>query len=159
LKVENLRLKVNSAFTTKPLMLVCLLLIIAGCATVKQKIQGHNDVDPQINNIVWEISSFKGHALHASDFSAGIPSITFYMQDGKISGNDGCNSFMGLATYHGHTIKTGAIASTKMACPDNGIQQDFYTTIGSDALTYHLDNGVLRLFVNDAEVMALRERE
>jgi hypothetical protein len=65
---------------------------------------------------------------------------------------------MGIATYRGHTIKTGAIASTKMACP-GGIQDDFYTTIGSDALTYHLDNGVLRLFVNDAEVMALRERE
>ena len=158
MKVESLRLKIKSTFTVKPLVICCLLLTIVGCATVKQKIQGHNDVDPQINNIVWEITSFKGRALHAGDFSAGIPSITFNMDEGKISGNDGCNSFMGLATYRGHTIKTGAIATTKMACP-GGIQDDFYATIGSDALTYHLENGVLRLYVNDAEVMALKERE
>jgi heat shock protein HslJ len=143
----------------KPIMMGCLLLMIAGCATVKQKIQAHNDVDPEVNNIVWEISYFKGLALNARNFGNGLPFISFDMEDGKISGNDGCNNFIGVAAYHNHTIKTGAIASTKMACPNNSIQDDLYTIMSSPGLTYHLDKGVLRLFVNDAEVMALRERE
>jgi heat shock protein HslJ len=157
LKVESLKLKAGGVVAAKSLM-VGLLLFICSCATVKQKMQGNDNIDPQLNNIVWEITSYKGRPLNTNDFPNGAPSITFHMEDGKISGNDGCNSFMGLATYHSHTIKTGAIATTKMSCA-GGIQQDFYATIGSDALTYHLENGILRLYVNDAEVMALKEKE
>ena len=103
--------------------------------------------------------SFKGKGLHTDDFPNGDPTVIFDMQDGKINGNDGCNSFMGLAKYTKDYIKPGPIASTKMACPNVTIQSDFYEVLASDKITYHLVNGVLRLYVNDAEVMVLKEKQ
>ena len=142
----------------KPFIFCCFLLVLSSCSTVKKTTSG-NFVDPEINNIVWQVISFQGHPLDPSKFSNGLPNIVFNMQDGRINGNDGCNSFMGLATYHKNVIKTGPIASTKMACPGTDIAQDFYLQLSSPHLTYHLNDGTLRLFVNDAEVMALKEKQ
>lgn len=141
----------------KPFIFCCFFLILSACSTVKKTTSG-NFVDPQINNIVWQVTSFQGHALDAAKFPNGVPNIIFNMQDGRINGNDGCNSFMGLATYRKDGIKTGPIASTKMACQGMDIAQEFYLQLSSPHLTYHLNDGTLRLFVNDAEVMALREK-
>lgn len=139
-------------------LIACLLIILSACSTVKKT--SHNAVDVRVNNIVWAVTSFRGRAINESDFPNGSPSITFNMQDNKINGNDGCNSFMGLATYKGSTITVGALASTKMACPDNNIASGFYDILASKSLTWRLDNNeTLRLFVNDAEVMALKEKQ
>ena len=139
-------------------LVTCLLITISACSTIKKSTK--SDVDPKVNNIVWTVVSFHGKTLNDRDFSSGLPAIAFDMQDSKVSGNDGCNSFMGVATYKGDAIYTGAIATTKMACPGNKIQDDFYETLASKHLTWRLDNDqTLRLLVNDAEVMALKERQ
>jgi len=139
-------------------LVIALMIFTSACSTIKKT--EHGNVDARINNIVWGVISFKGRTLNENDFANGLPRISFNMQDNKISGSDGCNSFMGLATYKGNSIKAGAIASTKMACPGNNIQADFYDILASDHLIWRLDNdNVLRLLVNDAEVMALKERQ
>jgi heat shock protein HslJ len=98
--------------------------------------------------------------LDAKSFSSGLPILILSMQDGKISGNDGCNNFIGVAAYRNNTIITGAIATTKMACAGNTLQNDFYDFLASKNLSWRLNNdAILRLYVNDAEVMALKERE
>jgi heat shock protein HslJ len=135
----------------------CLVIIISACSTIKKT--DKQFVDNNINNIAWGVISFKGKGLHTDDFPNGAPTIVFDMQDGKINGNDGCNSFMGLANYTKDYIKPGPIASTKMACPNATIQSDFYEVLASEKITYKLADGVLRLYVNDAEVMALREKQ
>jgi heat shock protein HslJ len=139
-------------------LLLAFTLLASACGTTKKT--ASSQVDDRINNIVWSVISFKGHTLSESNFTNGLPRISFNMQDGKISGTDGCNSFMGLATYKDNTIKTGPIASTKMACPGNNIQDDFYTVLSSGKLTWQLDNTqTLRLMSDGMEMMALRERE
>ena len=139
-------------------LIACLILLLTACSTIKKT--PHNTVDDKINNISWSVISFKGKMLDAKDFASGLPILIFSMQDGKISGNDGCNNFMGVATYNGNSIATGAIATTRMACPGNTIQNDFYDFLASKNLSWRLDNNaILRLYVNDAEVMALKERE
>lgn len=137
--------------------LACLAIIVSACSTIKKT--GGQFVDTHINNIAWAVISFHGKGLHPEDFPNGKPTIIFNMQDGKIAGNDGCNSFMGLASYTSAYIKPGPIASTKMACPNATIQNDFYAVLASDKITYRLSEDVLRLYVNDAEVMALKEKQ
>jgi len=139
-------------------LIACLLIILSACSITKKT--PHSAVDVRLNNIVWAVTSFRGKAINSSDFPNGVPTIVFNMQDSKLNGNDGCNSFMGLATYKGSTITVGALASTKMACPDNNIASSFYDILASKNLTWRLDgNEILRLFVNDAEVMALKEKQ
>jgi len=139
-------------------LLACLLIILSACSTTKKT--SHSAVDTRINNIVWAVTSFRGKAINDSDFPNGGPLITFNMQDSRINGNDGCNTFMGLATYKDNSITVGALASTKMACPYNNIANSFYDILASKHLTWRLDsNETLRLYVNDAEVMALKEKQ
>jgi heat shock protein HslJ len=142
---------------TKLTIAACLLIMVSACSTIKRT--DSQFVDNNINNIAWAVISFKGKGLHTDDFPNGDPTIVFDMQNGKINGNDGCNSFRGLANYRKDYIKPGPIASTKMACPNATIQSDFYEVLASDKITYHLVNGVLRLYVNDAEVMSLKEKQ
>jgi len=138
-------------------IIFCLIIVTSACSTIKKTEKEF--VDTRINNIAWAVISFKGHGLHTDAFPNGVPTIIFNMQDGKINGSDGCNSFMGLANYTKDYIKPGPIASTKMACPNATIQNDFYEVLASDKITYHLVEGTLRLYVNDAEVMALKEKQ
>lgn len=137
--------------------IACLIILTSACGTLKKT--DRSFVDNRINNIVWAVISFKGQGLHPEDFPNGTPTIVFDMQNNKINGNDGCNSFMGIANYTATYIKPGPIASTKIACPNATIQNDFYEVLASDRLTYRLTDGILRLYVNDAEVMALKERQ
>jgi heat shock protein HslJ len=142
----------------RKLVFLSFIILFSACGTVKKAAQ--NTVDDRINGIVWSVISFKGHELNESDFGKGLPRISFDMQNGRISGIDGCNSFMGLATYKGNTIKCGAIANTKMECPGKNIQTDFYTILASDKLTWQLDHtNTLRLMADGLEMMALKERE
>lgn len=139
-------------------VLFAALLLLSACSPIK-KIQ-RNTVDSRVNNIVWSVVSYKGHALNEKDFANGLPRISFNMQDGRINGTDGCNSFMGLAAYKDNTIKTGPIASTKMACANTSVPGDFYAILASPDLTWNLDyTNTLRLMVGGLEMMALKERQ
>lgn len=142
----------------RSVLLITALCLLAACSSIK-KTQSSN-VDDRINNIVWSVVSYKGHELNERDFSHGLPRISFNMTDGKISGTDGCNSFMGIAVYKGNSIKTKAIASTKMACTNTNVPGDFYAILSSENLNWKLDNNnILRLYTGDLEMMALKERE
>jgi heat shock protein HslJ len=138
-------------------LITCLFIFTSACSTIKKSSSSYSAA--QINNIAWAVISFKGKPLAAADFPNGVPTIIFSMQDGKISGNDGCNSFLGVAKYSATVIKTGAIASTKMACANISFENTFFEVLASPVIAYHLHDNVLRLFVNDAEVMALKEKE
>jgi len=138
------------------LSLIACLVIMAACSTVKKTTV--QTVDSKINNVAWAIVSFRGKPLRNQNFPNGTPTIIFNMQDGKISGYDGCNSFMGLATYTESAIKPGPVASTKMAC-ENTFPADLYEVLSSAKIAYHLSDEILRLYVNDAEVMALKEKQ
>jgi heat shock protein HslJ len=138
--------------------ITCLLIVLSACSTIKKS--EHSTVDPSVNNIIWAVVSFNGKPLDERNYRNGLPTIIFNMQDGKINGSDGCNNFMGIATYKGNRITPGAIATTQMACPGNTIQADFYELLGSKHLTWRLaGDGTLRLLINDAEVMALQEKQ
>jgi heat shock protein HslJ len=140
----------------KTYLLIVAIMLLSACSALKP----HNDADVRINNIVWSVISYKGHSLNEADFSNGLPRISFNMKDGKISGTDGCNSFIGVAAYKGNNIKTGPIVSTKLACTSTAVPGDFYAILAADNLTWQFDDdNNLRLMVDGLQMMVLKERE
>jgi heat shock protein HslJ len=54
-------------------------------------------------------------------------SVTLNFGDNQVSGNAGCNSYMGPVAISGDTVKFGSIASTMMACLEQGRMQQEMT--------------------------------
>ncbi|MFD2822728.1 META domain-containing protein [Lacinutrix iliipiscaria] len=70
-------------------------------------------------------------------------SITFDETTNTVSGYSGCNNFTGSYSLEGHTIKFGALATTKRMCKRfMDVEQNMLNTLTLTE-TYTLENGVL----------------
>lgn len=47
--------------------------------------------------------------------------ITFNLDENRVNGNDGCNTFFGQVEFNNSKVNFGNFGSTQMACPDNKI--------------------------------------
>lgn len=61
---------------------------------------------------------WKLYQLNHVGMDYGKASIKFDMENMRVSGNSGCNNFMGTFTLSGDTITFSQMGSTKMACMD-----------------------------------------
>jgi heat shock protein HslJ len=75
---------------------------------------------------------------------------TMTFQDGRVSGNGGCNTFSAGYTVEGQQLTVEPAASTMMACeePIMGQEQTFFTNLGQAASYEIVDN---QLHILDAE--------
>jgi heat shock protein HslJ len=76
--------------------------------------------------------------------------------DGAISGSDGCNSYNGTYEVDGRTIAIGDLASTKMACSSDELndQSIAYGEALAAATTWNVEpNGILTLYSADGHVL------
>jgi heat shock protein HslJ len=88
---------------------------------------------------------------------AGTEQVTAtFGADGTISGSGGCNTYSGPYTTSGtDQITIGAVASTKMACPEPAMQieQMYFAALGTVA-TYQIDGTTLTLRDADGATQA-----
>lgn len=81
-------------------------------------------------------SSWKLVTLQGSPVS-GDEAITLeFLADGKLAGSAGCNRYGGGYTLQGVAFQTGALFSTKMACPEPAMQQETAYLQALDAMRY-----------------------
>ena len=66
----------------------------------------------------WTLEDLEGHAA-----DHGQATLTF-PEAGKIAGNGSCNRFFGSAEISGDSIKFSAMGSTRMACPEEVMNQE-----------------------------------
>lgn len=71
-----------------------------------------------------------------------------FLDGGRAAGNGSCNRFTGSFEISGNTLKFGPMASTRMACMDNGVsdQEDRYLKALAAATRYAMDGGALLIF-------------
>lgn len=105
-----------------------------------------------------------GHSYESTTVQGpGIPGdgplrLTFGA-DGNLSANAGCNTVMGQADLTDHTLRTGALASTRMACVgDRAGADEWNTSFLQAAPAWTLDGETLTLKTADRTV-TLRETE
>ncbi|WP_227982336.1 META domain-containing protein [Nocardia spumae] len=78
---------------------------------------------------------------------------------GRLSANAGCNTLMGTADLADHTLRTGPLAGTRMACAgDRAGADDWATALLQANPSWKLDGETLTLATADRTV-TLRETE
>ena len=70
----------------------------------------------------------------------------------RVTGNAGCNRFFGSAQLGAQTLELGPLGSTRMACPDAIMDQEYRFLKALEASRrYRLDAGTNRLSLSDAQ--------
>ena len=79
----------------------------------------------------WNIIEVNGTAVVPAP-GQEFPYIGFDTKTGKVFGNSGCNRMMGSFDVNAKpgTIDLGALASTRMACPDMTLEQNVLSALG-----------------------------
>ena len=71
-----------------------------------------------------------------------------FLEEGRIAGNGSCNRFMGGVTIAGDSLKFGPLASSQMACGEDGVsaQENQYLKLLGAAKRFELKDGVLLIY-------------
>ncbi len=85
---------------------------------------------------------------------AGTPALASpqatlqFPEAGRVAGSGSCNRFTGSLEISGANLKFGPLASTRMACMDNGVsdQEARYLKALGAATRYTLENGDLLIY-------------
>ncbi|WP_353643139.1 META domain-containing protein [Mesorhizobium sp. WSM2239] len=98
----------------------------------------------------WRLSS-----LGRDDTAAGVASTLTFDEEGKISGNGGCNSFGGQASFDGAKLKISDVFSTMMACEQPKVKQEaaFLAALAKTA-SYTVEDGTLTLLDGSGTALA-----
>lgn len=114
----------------------------AGCSLVE------DERDPMAELVYdrnWIVSQVQG-----APAAPGVTSTLLISEDGKVSGNAGCNGFFGSAIIDNDAISFGNLGSTRMACPEPAMGQE-------DRMLQALDS--TRGYRLDAEDLVLLDAE
>ncbi|MBS1494963.1 MAG: DUF4377 domain-containing protein [Bacteroidetes bacterium] len=81
--------------------------------------------------------------------------ITFNISEGKVYGNDGCNTFSGKMNLNGNDISFSDFVSTKIACDNDMLDIAIYNDLKMTN-KYKISNGVLKFYKDNAPMMEYR---
>ncbi|SFG11996.1 META domain-containing protein [Pontibacter chinhatensis] len=85
-----------------------------------------------------------------------LPFLSFSLSESRVSGNAGCNRISGSMEARGNKLYFGAIAATRMACPDMEIENQVLQELSKREFEYQIEKDKLRLLHNGTEVMVLQ---
>lgn len=85
----------------------------------KKKSKSATNQTTQTLEGTWELTYIEGGEF-SKLYKGKIPQITFDLKKNSVNGNNGCNSFFGIAHIAGNKIGFDGLGSTKMFCPGDG---------------------------------------
>lgn len=118
-------------------------LILSACATSGSQSSGGPIPTAPLTNTYWKLTSLDGAEVAVPEGAQGEPHMIF-RDDGKVNGFSGCNRFVGEYTVRGANLLFDAMASTKMACPDDNYEAPLYEVFSQTAGVF-LEGKVLKL--------------
>ena len=88
------------------------------------------------------------------------PHLEFNTQEGRVSGNAGCNQLMGSFTYSlKGEFKFGDLASTRMMCPDMKLEDALSTTLPKvTSYSINTTTGALKFYSADGTPLVVLSR-
>jgi heat shock protein HslJ len=69
-----------------------------------------------VENVEWTLTELDGAAIAPTE--RGAPTLKLSSKERRASGFAGCNRYTGGYELNGATLRFGALAATRMACPD-----------------------------------------
>jgi len=88
-----------------------LLVLLQSCKTTQQSSFSSKDLERK-----WILKSINGESA-SSLFSHKIPTLVLNLEEGRLSGNGGCNQYNGAFVLTKNKFSAPNIASTMMMCP------------------------------------------
>jgi len=128
-----------------------LALLATGCPTAHGPTKNTakpNSVPASLIGTDWVLQDLAGTpALPNAKATLAFP------ESGRVAGNGSCNRFTGSAEISGDTIKFGMLASTRMACMDNGVssQETEYLKALGAAKRFELKDATLLIYAEGYE--------
>ncbi len=112
--------------------------------TLVKVMEKQEDLKLRLNDI-WLLTKIKGAVVEAAQVNT--PQMEIHLRDGRIHGNDGCNSFNGAITQIGQKeLRFGPIAATKKFCVNNmELPKQFHAALAK-VQSYSIQNNSLALF-------------
>lgn len=100
--------------------------------------------DRPLVGTVWQLTTFVSGDVANSLLND--TQITLEFADGQVRGTAGCNQYTGAYTLSDSAIKVGDVVSTKMACSDEIMKQEFsFVEALQDAKTLSIEGNQLRI--------------
>lgn len=138
----------------KYIFIVVLATTIVACNNNKQNAESENITEKEsvgeqseianIYNKEWKLIELDTEVIALDPAFKTEPYIVF-KEDGRVSGNLGCNNFGGnIEILQDNEVKFTNIASTQMACPNLKVEQRFSEVLNS-ARILHSGGGALTL--------------
>ncbi len=133
-----------------PLLLLS-LIILSAC--------GNAQPVATLNGTSWKLISFGPVANPTLAVSDSKASLLFDNQ-GRMSGNAGCNGFSGDYKYANGQLMPGTLMSTMMACSDSLMQQEsaMLETLNG-TLKIEIDKDTLRIYSADGQSLLTFSRQ
>lgn len=131
---------------------IVVLVILISCRSTNRIVNDRMDQN-QLNG-TWQLE----YIADSSDTFRGFypskqPTISFMVNEKRVNGNTGCNSFGGPFTIDGFNVDfNGPITSTRMACPGSG-EQVFFANLKKVTRFAVTDSTTLNLLMADEPVM------
>ncbi|SHF78618.1 Heat shock protein HslJ [Salegentibacter echinorum] len=138
----------------KLVILTVLTLVLVSCNTTK-KTSGQN-ANAQITNTTWELVELDGSKIDQTNIEGKKIQFTLNSTDQRVFGNSGCNNFNGSYNLEdGLRIKFSQIASTRMACPENEINEQEVLDVFNKTDNYTVNGNKLMLNIGKRAPLAV----
>jgi heat shock protein HslJ len=122
----------------KPVALITALLMTAACFSTTSSLAAEKNSQAGTKQTGSGVSGTQTAAPHAADWQGTwvatriqgkklkgkIQTTLDIANDGAISGNGGCNRFMGNIKFDGNKVTVTPVGSTMMACPKRQMEQE-----------------------------------
>ena len=118
-------------------------------------------VDQELAGTEWILTGYHNGVDGFVPVVTGSYVMAAFSEDGRMSGNAGCNSYSGIYMVTGSAISIGPLGNTEMYCmgPDGVMDQESaYLTAVQAAASYRIGPGDLTLMDKDGQRMAVFER-
>lgn len=102
----------------------------------------------------WTLVEVNGAAVDSSR-SNRTPTLTLEA-DGRASGHAGCNQFGGEYELNGNSLRFGALAMTRMACPGRMDVETAYGAALNATREWRIREGMLELLADDRVLARFR---
>jgi heat shock protein HslJ len=103
----------------------------------------------------WEVIGYNNGKQAVTSVLAGTTLTAEFGKDGSLTGNSGCNTYNGTYTVTGDQIEIGPLATTRMACPQEIMDQEtLYLAALQTAATYRVEGSGMELRTKDGALAA-----
>ncbi|USE82845.1 META domain-containing protein [Acinetobacter tibetensis] len=127
-------------------------LLFAGCQSTPSSSAAEVNNLQMLQNRTWIATQIGAQNIKTNPSAHNIPALQFDEATKRVSGADGCNRLMGTYQATGNTLVLSQMASTKMACIDNTLPNQFNTAL-ANVTNYQVYNNTLKLLDRNGNLL------